>query len=235
MEGRRGRRCLLAPPSSHESMHALQPWVSCLSPLPARPSPGTLKEDRHIKKAMLGGGWGGGYVAEVSTEDQGALLHSNLGIARRVRGWTSESWLLPIALGLGLCALYALFYCGSHSTALTHLSAFILFTLQYTGGWQRACSGQDNPIPKLFKATAATRAKPRHVHHGRRLLQTTAFIAAAGGDSHGFLLGVCHGTLAVVVVVACPWTKLEHGQRIALLWDRVIQQQLAKRRVLLFA
>lgn len=60
-----GRRCLLAPPS-HESEHALQPWVSCLSPPPARPSPGTLKEDRHIQKAMLGGGWGGGYVAEVS-------------------------------------------------------------------------------------------------------------------------------------------------------------------------
>jgi len=135
----------------------------------------------------------------------------------RVRG-PEKCWLLPIAFGLDLCALCALSYAVSHSLVLTRVSTFYFFTSNaQAGGRGRAAGKTRDPQALQGYCRHDTRAKPTRVHHG---LQTTTFVAAAGGDSHGVLLGLCDGPLALVVVAACPWTRLEHGQRIALLWDR---------------
>jgi len=124
----------------------------------------------------------------------------------------------PIAFGLDLCALCALSYAVSHSLVLTRVSAFHFSTSNaQAGGRGRAAGKTRDPQALQGYCRHDTRAKPTRVHHG---LQTTTFVAAAGGDSHGVLLGLCDGPLALVVVAACPWTRLEHGQRIALLWDR---------------
>ena len=152
----------------------------------------------------------------------GLLLAGSIQIARLLECWRvrgpEKCWLLPIAFGLDLCALCALSYAAKSFRDTNTLFLHLFSRNQHTGGWQRACGGQDKR-PQALQGYCRhdTRAKPTRVHHG---LQTTAFLAAAGGDSHGVLLGLCDGPLALVVVAACPWTRLEHGQRIALLWDR---------------
>lgn len=128
--------------------------------------------------------------------------------------WT-ESWLLPIALGVGLRARLR---AGIHSTTLTRVFTFISpHSIHRVGGRGRVAG--KTRVTLSSSRLLPPRGQSQHVHHGRLVLKTTDFVAAASDDSHGLLLGLC-GHVAVVVVAACPWSRLEHGQRIALLWGR---------------
>lgn len=205
---------MLAPSSSHEAT-PMGLWCAYRA---HRPPDTRQEKDRHIKhraSLLLDCLWGVSVESMRVPEDRDSSFKIGL----------YASFFLDVGecvdRKLALC-LRPRFACSSegrdsHHDTITCVFTFIFPLIIHRVGGRGRVAGKTR-VTLSSSRLLPPRGQSQHVHHGRRILKTIYFVAAAADDSHGLLFGLCGR--AAVVVAAFAWSRLEHGQRIALLWDR---------------